>query len=201
MRFVFLIFIFLLAQRTHAQENYIININDATYNIALDQPYTFKIKGKDYNILVRSKDTLTYVDTLFSFQYPKELKVTKVTVEPNVEQVMVLNAAGSGYLFQAYRTLNPESLAEMIFEQATKENTSYGYTLEKTAYERTIPSGQKLKIIKGVQKYKDNVRTYEVATFGKKDEGFIIVTFNMPINAQANVKDVVALMWQSLLIK
>ncbi len=59
----------------------------------------------------------------------------------------------------------------------------------------------KIRIIRLVQKYKDNTRTYEVTTYGKKDEGVAIVAFNMPTNSSALAKDVVELMWQSLLIK
>jgi hypothetical protein len=185
----------------HCQEDYVMHLNDSTFNIELGHPYQVKIKNQVFNLTVSSKDTLTYIDSLFSFKYQKDFKVTNLSVDKNVDQLMIMDASGSGILIQAYRYLSPVTLSEMMVEQATKENLANGYDLSRSEYERTISSGQTLKVIKLVQRYKDNVRIYEVATYGRKDDGVAIMTFNMPTNASVKPKNIINLMWQSLWIK
>jgi hypothetical protein len=186
----------------HCQEDYVIRLNDSTINIALDTPYQIKIKTQLFSFVVKARDTLTYKDSLFSFKYQKDFKITNLSTDKNVDQLMVMDASGSGILMQAYRSFNPVSLTELMVEQATKDNLASGYDLNRSEYERTISSGQTLKVIKLVQRYKNNVRTYEVSTFGRKDDGIVIMTFNMPVATGAKQsKDIVNLMWQSLWIK
>lgn len=184
-----------------AQEDYTITLNDSTFNISLDQSYLVNINGKRVSIVVKSKDTLSYINPLFSFQYSKEFKVTDVSVDKNVTQLLLMDASGSGFLIQGYKNLNPEKLTELLVDQATKENNANGYDLNRSEYERTLISGQQVKVIKLVQRYKDNVRTYEVMTYGKKDEGAAVLTFNMPINPDKKGKDIVTLMWQTLSVE
>lgn len=184
-----------------AQEDYTITLNDSTFNISLDQSYLVNINGKRVSIVVKSKDTLSYINPLFSFQYSKEFKVTDVSVDKNVTQLLLMDASGSGFLIQGYKNLNPEKLTELLVDQATKENNANGYDLNRSEYERTLISGQQVKVIKLVQRYKDNVRTYEVMTYGKKDEGVAVLTFNMPINPDKKGKDIVTLMWQTLSVE
>jgi hypothetical protein len=201
MKIFFIIFGMLFFTPVFSQQDYSIRINDTTFSAALDTTYRVIINGQRVDIFIHAKDTLTYDNHFYSFKYPKELKVSRVAADQNVDQVMLLDASGTGYLIQAYRTLNPESLTEMLIEQATKENSSYGYTLERTESQKTIKSGQTLRVIRLSQKYKENTRMYEVVTYGKKDSGVAILTFNMNNGSSAPAKDVVQLMWQSLLIK
>ena len=201
MRLLSFIFSLLISQSAFTQEDYVVRINDTTFNAALDKTYQLTINGKRVEVFLQAKDTLTYANEFYSFSYPKELKVSKVSADMNVDQIMVMNALGSGFLIQAYKTLNPSSLTELLIEQATKENTNNGYSLERTQFERIVKPGIKLRVVKLVQKYKDNVRTYEVTTYGKKDAGVAILTFNMPNNSAAAPKDVVQLLWQSLSIR
>ena len=201
MKIILLICATIIFSNVFAQEDFVIRINDTTFNVALEKNYRLTVDGKKIDVFIQAKDTLTYQDDFFSFNYPKELKVSKVPADKNVDQIMVLNAFGTGFLLQAYKTMNPETLTELLIEQVTKENTNYGYSLERTELQKTLKSGQTLKTIRLVQKYKENVRTYEVATYGKKDFGIAVVTFIMPNNSATPVKDVVELMWQSLFIK
>lgn len=201
MRIFLLICGTVLVSNVYAQDDYIIRINDTTFNVALDKNYQLTVGGKKIDVLLKAKDTLTYQDDFFSFNYPKELKVSKVQADKNVEQIMVLNAFGTGFLLQAYKAMNPETLTEMLIDQVTKENTNYGYSLERTELQKTLKSGQSLKTTQLVQKYKENIRTYEVATYGKKDYGIAVVTFNMPNNSSTPVKDVIELMWKTLVVK
>lgn len=201
MRFFLSLMATCLVSTAHCQEDYVIRLNDSTINIALDTPYQIRIKNQLLSFVVKAKDTLTYKDSLFSFSYQKDFKITNLSTDKNVDQLMVMDASGSGILMQAYRSFSPVSLTELMVEQATRENLANGYDLNRSEYERTISSGQTLKVIKLVQRYKNNVRTYEVSTFGRKDDGIVIMTFNMPIATAAKPKDIVNLMWQSLWIK
>jgi hypothetical protein len=201
MRPFFLICAIMCCATAFCQEDYVIRINDTAMSIALDKPYQMMVNGRKVNFSIAAKDTLTYRDELYSFTYPKEIKVSDVSPDKNVNQIMAMNALGSGFLIQSYKAFNPEPLTELLVDQATKQNTNSGYSLERSEYQRTIRSGQTLKVIRLVQRYKDNVKTYEVAIYGMKDSGVALVTFNMPGNPAAPAKDIVAMMWQSLSIK
>ena len=185
----------------YCQEDFVVHLNDSSISVALDTPYQIKIKNQLFSFVLSAKDTLTYKDSLFSFKYQKDFRITNLSADKNVDQLMIMDASGSGFLIQAYRYISPVALTEIMVGQVTKENLANGYDLNRSEYERTISSGQTLNVIKLVQRYKDNVRTYEVATFGRKDDGIAIMTFNMPIPAAAKPKDIVNLMWQSLWIK
>lgn len=200
MRFLSFLILVLFSFAASAQEDYKLHINHTVLDLSLDSTYSVTIDGKPYRISIQMKDTLTYRDALFSFKYPKDLKVSRAEVDQSVDQVLLLNSSGTGFLIQAYRTLNPESLKEMLIEEATKENVTYGYTTERTEYERTLSSGQTLKVSRLVQKYKDNVRTYEVAMYGRKDEGLAIMAFDHISGALAPKVDLITLVWQTLRI-
>lgn len=200
-RFLFLVATAFLVNVALSQEDYTLRINDTVVGLSLDRAYTVTVDGKPFQLLLQARDTLLYQDSLFSFQYPKDLKVSRIEAVKNVDQIMMINAAGTGFLIQAYRTFNPENIREAIVEQATKENSAYGYTLERSESSRTLRSGQRVAVTKLVQRYKDNVRTYEVAILAGKDEGLAVVTFVVPTGSGAGEKDPIALMWQSLLYK
>ena len=58
-----------------------------------------------------------------------------------------------------------------------------------------------MKVLKAVLEYKGEVETYEVATYSKKDEGFLIVTMNTVDDFDVEGKDMIKLVWDTIMTK
>ncbi len=185
------------------QEDYTIQLNNKTFDIAADKQYEFDVDGKKITFILKSKDTLIYNDGFYSFNYPGTQKISKTEVEEGIEQIMLMTAEGSGILIQKYDNFNPTMLNEMMLNEITKESVSYGFKLTREDYSRTLKTGEKVNVLKAVLKYKDEISTYEVASYGKKDEGIMVMTMMMEIlgdAAEPRGKKMIKLMWDSLMI-
>src|SRR5687767_4299839 len=108
-RILFMLFM-LTGFTATAQEDYLVQLNDSTFSVELDKPYTVTVNGKKLKLLVASKDTLTYNGDQFSFKYFKDYKISKTVLEEGIEQIMAVTASGTGFLIQRYKTINPENL-------------------------------------------------------------------------------------------
>jgi hypothetical protein len=183
------------------QEDFVIRLNDTTINVALDQPYTIHVKGTKLKFTISSKDTLTYNNSFYSFQYPKAFKVSSTKIEEGISQVSILTAEGSGMIIQKYESINPTSLNEMMITELTKESISYGFEPKRSTYKRKLKSGQEINVTKSVLRYKEDVNIYEVVSIGKKDAGLMIITMRMDENSNTEGQKLIDLMWQSLRLK
>ena len=179
MKNLFLTLIIIISSNSIAQENYKLEIDGKTTEIELDKNYEIKIDNKVHNIKVASKDTLVYTDNKISFKYLKNYKIATTELDEGIKQLMLMNADGSGIIIQIYSNMNPQLLNEIMLNEVTKESVSYGFKLERKDYERKLSSNQKIKINKAFLTYKDEINIYEVATFGTKDEGVLIMTMKM----------------------
>ena len=94
--------------------------------------------------------------------------------------------------------MDPSMLKELMLNEMTKESVGYGYTLKRDDYTKTLSNGVELKILKAVLEYKGEVETYEVATYSKKDEGFLIVTMNTVDDYDVEGKGMIKLVWDTL---
>jgi len=184
-----------------AQEDYTLRINDTSLRISLDKKYELNVNGKKLVVLLSSNDTLAYDDNILSFRYPKGFNVSKSKIDEGIEQIMIISAEGSGILLQKYSTLNPSMLNEMMLSEVTKESINYGYVLKREDYQKTIKPGQKINVDKAVLKYKDEVKIYEIATIGKKDEGVLIMTMRMDDDKNSPGQKLIDLMWATLVLK
>ena len=201
MRYTLIIIAILFLSQAKAQEDYVIRINDTTFKISLDKKYALIMDGRKINFILSANDTLIYNDDLYSFLYSKDFRVSKTKVEGGIEQIMLMTAEGSGILIQKYPSLNPTTLNEIMLTEVIKESLSYGYELKRNDYNRTLSSGQKIRINKAVLKYKDDTNVYEVASIGKKDEGILIITMVMDQNNSKQGQKLIDLMWSSLIYK
>lgn len=186
--------------KAHCQKDYLIHLNDTSFNIALDKQYNIVVNGQKLNFTIKQKDTLSYNDSVYSFDYLKDFKVSKTKIDDGIEQISILTAEGSGFLIQKYSSINPSTLNELMLGEMTKESISYGYESKRTDYKRRLNSGLQIEVDKAVLKYKDNVQIYEVASIGKKDEGLIIVTIRMDEDEHTQGKKIIDLLWNSLKI-
>ena len=197
MKNLFLTLIIIISSNSIAQENYKLEIDGKTTEIELDKNYEIKIDNKVHNIKVASKDTLVYTDNKISFKYLKNYKIATTELDEGIKQLMLMNADGSGIIIQIYSNMNPQLLNEIMLNEVTKESVSYGFKLERKDYERKLSSNQKIKINKAFLTYKDEINIYEVATFGTKDEGVLIMTMKMDNEKNSDGQKLIDLTWNS----
>ena len=197
MKNLFLTLIIIISSNSIAQENYKLEIDGKTTEIELDKNYEINIDNKVHNIKVASKDTLVYTDNKISFKYLKNYKIATTELDEGIKQLMLMNADGSGIIIQIYSNMNPQLLNEIMLNEVTKESVSYGFKLERKDYERKLSSNQKIKINKAFLTYKDEINIYEVATFGTKDEGVLIMTMKMDNEKNSDGQKLIDLTWNS----
>ena len=187
----------------YAQENYYIEINGKTFEVELNKEYEFKVDKELLKVKVNLNDTLVYDNDAFKFKYPKEYNVSTTTLEHGIEQSMVMTANGSGFIIQNYSNVNPTMMNEFMLNEVTKESISYGYEMERTDYERTLNSGQRLKVSKAILTYNDETNIYEISSIGKKDSGLVIMTMTMFLadSSPTTDKELIESIWNSLEIK
>lgn len=196
MKYAATLFLFFLGTKAFAQD-YQLRLNDTLINISLDKSYQVNVNGKPFNLFLTSKDSSEFKHEAFSFLYPKSYAPSKHMIDSTVEQFTILTAEGSGIVVQHYTTLNPKSLTEIMLQEITKESIGYGYKMKREEYDRKLASGQVVKVIKATLTYKDEIDIYEVAAFGKKDEGLVIVTINLAEKGGPGEK-IISLFWNSL---
>jgi hypothetical protein len=201
MKYLLLTFLFLICAKSFSQKDYLIQINDKTIEISLDKDYTITLDNKDIQFKVFRKDTLTYEDDIFSFNYSKDYKINKMTIQEGIEQIIIFTAEGSGILIQRYETINPTPFNEMMLHEVTKESLNYGYKMKRTNYTKELKSGQKLDVDHARLTYEDEVNIYEVATIGNEDKGILIMTMIMDEKRSEQGKKIIDLMWNSLIFK
>ncbi len=73
--------------------------------------------------------------------------------------------------------------------------------MKREDYIRKLKSGEKLSVSKAILTYKDNRSIYEVASYGKKDEGIVILTIIPEETISQQGRKIIDLMWNSLSIK
>ena len=186
---------------SYGQKDFVLTINGESHEIALDDINEFKINGKNLSISVREKDTLVFNDAFYSFKHLKNYSVSKTIMDEGIEQIMIMTASGSGVLIQKYESFDPTMLQEMMLNEVTKESVNYGYTMERKDYDKTLNSGQELKVLKAALEYKGELETYEITAFGGKDEGILIMTMNMNDEIDPEGAEMINLMCDSLHIK
>lgn len=201
MRLTLITLLTFISIKSFSQNDYKIKINDTILEISLDKAYNITIDDKEIEFKIIAKDSLIYEDDLYSFNYSKDYKISQMTIDEGIEQIMLMTAEGSGILIQKYSTINPTMLNEMMISEVTKESLNYGFKMKRDDYTRTLKSGQKLDVDKATLTYKDETNIYEVASIGKKDEGILIMTMIMDENISTQGRKIIDLMWNSLIYK
>lgn len=196
----FLLFLF-AALRVSAQQDYLLTINGKTQEVGLNQEFTALINGQPATFKLASKDTLTYRDAFYSFKHPKELKPTTLKIEEGIEQLTLLTGDGTGFIIQKYTSMNPSGLTDMMLQEVTKESINYGFKMKTKDSEKKLKNGQKLNVRKATLTYKGQTNVYEIATYGRKDEGLIILTMVMDDSAAKSANSFIDLLWNSFEIK
>ena len=200
MKKLLLVFACLCFSSTFSQNDFVITVNNQSKEVALDENYTFEIDGKTIQISLKEKDTLIYKVPFYEFKYSKKHKVSKTSIDVGIEQIMLMTAGGSGIIVQKYDAFDPTMMQEMMLNEVTKESVSYGYSMERKDYDKTLKSGDKVRILKAELEYKGELEIYEITAVGKKDEGILIMTMNLGGDGDNEGEDMINLMWNTLLI-
>lgn len=200
MRFFLFVAIVFMAFGAKAQNDFSLTIDGKTIELSTDKPAMMMIGGKSYSVSLKQKDTLTFVNNLYSFNYPKDFKVNKKELGNDIDQVMLMTAEGSGVLVQQYQSMNPTALNELMLSELTKESISYGYTMERKDYDKTLASGQKVRVCRAELTYKDDKNIYEIATWGGKDEGILMMSMIMDEELGSQGRKIIELMWNTIRI-
>ncbi|MDP5105916.1 MAG: hypothetical protein NWQ31_07070 [Polaribacter sp.] len=201
MKNIFSILFLLSTSLLFSQGDYQVEINGKVIEIELDKEYEVKVGKEILKVSVKQKDTLLYKDDAFNFKFPKEYKVAKSNIDEGIEQLMLMTAEGSGFIIQKYTTFNPTLLNELMINEVTKESVSYGYSMVRKDYEKTLASGLKIKVIKAVLTYNDEINIYEIASVGEKDAGLLFMSMEMDDSENSLGRNLINLIWSSLEIK
>ncbi|WP_452596822.1 hypothetical protein [Pontimicrobium sp. MEBiC01747] len=183
------------------QGNYILIINNDTIHVNLNTDIKHKTsKGEKLNIKLTQPNILFYSDSMISFNHDKSLSVSNSKIEEGIEQCMIMKSTGSGFMVQKYKTINPSGLTRLMLSEITKESLNYGYTMSEEKFSKKLKTGQTIEGIKATLTYKGEKETYTVASYGKKDEGLILLTMLLNEDSKED-KAVIELFLDTLEIK
>lgn len=199
--YIIILFSLFFSLQLDAQEDYLLTIDGKTINIALNKVETVLINGKEVEVNLNLKDTLSFDQDLFAFNYLKEYSVTQTTIEIGIDQIMIMSADGTGIMIQQYKIMNPSMLRELMLSEVTKESVTYGYDLQREDYTRKLKDGSEIEVLKAVLKYRETESIYEIAALGEKDEGILIITMKPDINFSTQNDKIIDVMWNSILYK
>lgn len=188
----------LISTVSFSQTDYTININGEEMDVELGKSYQINSKSKNIEFTVSAKDTLTFKNDFFTFQYPKEFHISKITIDGGIDQMLLMSAEGTGIMFQTYSTMSPVLMNEIMMNEMTKESVDYGYKLERKDYKRTLTSGKVFDVDKAVLTYQDELNAYEIMSFGKKDSGVLLMVLQMAKDLSPETQKLISLMWESL---
>lgn len=181
--------------------NYQITINGQTSDVALGGEYSFVTpSGERLKYTITKKDIVTFEDDMISFQHKGSLTVSTTKIDEGIEQVLAVTALGTGYIIQEYDGMDPSTLNDLMLQELTKEDISYGYELVKEDYAKVLKGGQTLKGIKATLTYKTEEKYYTITSFGQRDKGVLVITM-YDKEYQEKESPVIDLLWESLAIK
>lgn len=198
-----IIVLLLLSIKSFSQKkgNYILIINNDSIEVNLNSEINYKTSKKEkLSIKVIQPNILTYSDEMISFDYRKSLSVSNTNIDDDIEQCMVIESTGNGFMIQKYKTFDPSSLTRLMLNEITKESISYGYSKTEEKFEKKLLSGQTIRGIKATLTYKGEKEIYTVATYGAKDEGIVVITMNLDEEFTSN-KNMIDLFLETLSLK
>jgi len=70
-KYVVLTALWLISPKINGQENYILTIDNEAVSISLDEVKTIQYDNKPVTLSLKLKDTLTYIDSSYEFNYTK----------------------------------------------------------------------------------------------------------------------------------
>ena len=161
----------------HGQGNYLLLINGDSLYLDLNNPIEFVTSdGNRLNLELLQPMILTYSDEMVSFNHSKQFSVSNTVVENGIEQCMIINSTGNGFMVQKYSTMDPSMLIPLMVNELTKESVSYGYIKTERDVRRKLMSGEEIKGIEATLSYRGVNEVYTVYAWGGKDEGILVVT-------------------------
>lgn len=183
-----------------SQGNYIVVINNDSIHIDLKKEKQYKTaSGEDLTIKILQPDILTFKDDMISFNYAKSLSISKTEISPGIDQYMVMQSTGNGFIIQKYKTMDPTGLTQLMLNQITKRTNYNDYTRTEKPFKRELSSGQTIEGIQAILTNKNEELIYTVATYGADSEGIVVIT--MLLNENFKDEHIIELFLNTLTIK
>ncbi len=181
--------------------NYQITINGQTSDVALGDEYSFVTpSGEKLKYVLTRKDIVTFEDDMVSFQHKGTLTVSTTKIDDGIDQVLAVTALGTGYIIQEYNGMDPSTLNDLMLQELTKEDISYGYELAKEDYAKVLKGGQTLNGIKATLTYKEEEKYYTITSLGARDRGLLVITM-IDKEYLERESPIIDMLWESLAIK
>jgi len=135
-----------------ASSNYILKINNKTYNISNNKPISIYINGKKANINLFLNKIQHFKDKYIKFNYYKDLVPTSSKISFGINQIVAKTALGNNIVIQEYpMALRKEKLFKRM--KATLKKMQPSYTIQ-TKNEKIIKILKDKTILEGI-KYKN----------------------------------------------
>ncbi|UOR06839.1 hypothetical protein MUN82_06980 [Hymenobacter aerilatus] len=169
--------------------DYQLLLNEKPYPLSAGQAIQYKTAGGEViKIELRENDTRTYHDDWISFQMPRSVSASKTTLEGNIQQIVVMNALGSGLLVQQYEAFDPAKLIDFMLDELSKEEVAAGHKRQDKTCTIKLADGKILKGKATELKNKKKSTSYQVVAWSGNDEGILLVLLN---NLDGSPDDVV----------
>jgi hypothetical protein len=200
-KIIFSTILSMLINLAMAQKNYELTVDGKTIELALNEDIELMINNSVVKMKLKEKNEFVFEDAMLKFNYPKGFTVSHLDIEKGITQKTIINASGSGVLVQTYTNMSPKGLADLFFEEITKEDINYGYKAKKENREIKLKSGETVLIEKRTLTYKDDINIYEIAILPGKDEGILVVAMKMDDEKNTEGEKMIARFWETLSAK
>jgi nitrogen regulatory protein PII-like uncharacterized protein len=137
---------------------------------------------------------------MLSFQHKSALTVSTTKVDESIDQILAVTALGTGFIIQEYNGMDPSSLNELMLQELTKEDLSYGYEMAEEPYTKTLKGGHELKGVKATLTYNTEEKYYTITSYGERDKGVLVITM-MDKEYAEKEGAVIDLLWESLALR
>jgi hypothetical protein len=179
MKNLYLLFVavFIVTGTTLAADNYVLDIDGASVDLSLGSQKEVTLKdGKKITVKLSQKDIVTYESEMFEFKHQNAHSPNKTQLGSGISQTLMTTPHGTAILIQEYTEANPTPYVDVMLQELTKEETSYGYQYAEEPITKTLADGKILKGKQATTTYKDTKWIRSVLSIGQKDSGVLVIT-------------------------
>ena len=157
--------------------NLLLEINGQKFEISEDQVETLELKnGDELKVRLTKKSTATFDAPMFSVDHPGQMSASREDLGDGIHQTILVTPNGTLALVQEYETVDPSSLIDLLIDELTEEEVSFGYKLEKQEAEKTLADGSIAKGLKVVTTHEEEEYTRFVLTVSKDGQGLMLLS-------------------------
>ena len=142
----------------------------------------------------------TYSAAAFSFVHPSDVSVTLSDLGDGIIQHLMATAVGTIVIVQAYSTLDPTSLNQLMLQEMTKEAVAAGAEVTQQPATRQTPGGKTLNGLTATEAGKNDTADYEILAYGNSGADVQAITRIDQENATQD-GPMLAKFWESFELK